>query len=150
MATPRLKGGPELMARLSSVVAARPEMTRAWAHDAASRIRSEAPHRTGKLRSSIAEGEKRGKGVVTGAWYGVILDRGTKSYPITPKKSSTLRFQYRGRTVFSKKVTRKRLRRRPFITRGAQEALSGLPMAAVIVKAWSRKSARGRKSSLAL
>lgn len=150
MATPRIKGGPELRARLASVVAARPEMTRAWAHDATGKIRRDAPRRTGRLQSSIAEGERKGQGVVRGNWYGIIQDRGTKAYPIEAKKASTLRFQYKGKTIFAKKVTRRRLRRRPFITKGAQDALAGLPIAAVIVKAWSRKSARGRSSTLAL
>jgi hypothetical protein len=88
---------------------------------------------------------------VTGAWYGVILDRGTKSYGIEPKKAGgTLRFQYKGRTVFAKKSQRRKLRRRPFITRGAQDALRASPIAAVIVKAYSRRRSSGRFGGLAL
>lgn len=145
----RIKGGPELRARLASVIAAAPEMERAWARDAASRISHDAPRRTGKLASSIDDGEKGGKGVVTGAWYGIIQDRGTRAYGIEPKsKGGTLRFQYKGRTIFTKKANRRKLRRRPFITRGAQEALRALPVE--IVKAYSRKSARGRSSRVTL
>lgn len=145
-----IKGGPELKARLASVVAARPEMTRAWAHDAAGGMRRDAPRRTGRLASSIVEGEKQGKGVVRGNWYGIIQDRGTKAYSIEPKKASALRFSYKGRTVFAKKTQRRRLRRRPFITQNAQDALRGLPIAAVIVKAFSRKRSSGRFSGLGL
>lgn len=151
MAAVRIKGGPELRARLAAVVAARPEITRAWAHDAAPRIRSDAPKRTGALASSIHEDEKNGKGIVKGAWYGIIQDRGTKAYSIEPKSSGgTLRFQYKGRTVFTKKSNRRRLRRRPFITKGAQDALRALPIASAIVKAYSRKRSGGRSSGLAL
>ncbi len=142
----RIKGGPELRARLANVVADVGAYERAWATDAARLIRADAPTRTGALKGSIREGEKAGKGIVTGNWYGIIQDRGTKSYPITPKGSGTLRFEYRGRTIFAKKVQRKRLRRRPFITRGAQEALRSSGIRDAIMKAWSRKSGKGRFS----
>ena len=148
MASIRIKGGPELKARLAAVVAARPDITQAWAKDAASRIRGDAPRRTGALERSIQPGEQRGKGVVKGAWYGVILDRGTRSYGIAPKGAGVLRFEYKGRTIFAKKVQRKRLRRRPFITKGAQDALRAAPIMAEVVKAYSRKSGRGRFSGL--
>lgn len=151
MATLRIKGGPELKARLAAVVAARPEITRAWAQDAAGRIRSDAPRRTGRLASSIEPSEKNGKGVVKGAYYGVILDRGTRSYGIEPKSpGGTLRFEYKGRTVFTKKSQRRKLRRRPFVTQGAQDALRAAPIGDEIVKAYSRKRASGRFSGLAL
>lgn len=151
MATLRIKGGPELRARLLSVVGSAAAIERAWAEDAASRIRRDAPRRTGKLASSIEAGEKGGKGVVRGAYYGVILDRGTKSYGIEPKKAGgTLRFTYKGRTVFTKKSMRRRLRRRPFVTQGAQEALRAAPVANEIVKAYSRRRSSGRFSGLAL
>lgn len=147
----RLKGGPELMARLASVVAAKPEITRAWAADASGRISRDAPRRTGKLAGSIEPGEKSGKGIVKGAWYGIIQDRGTRSYGIEPRsKGGTLRFQYKGRTIFTKKSQRRKLRRRPFITRGAQEALRAAPIAAEVVKAYSRKRSSGRFGGLAL
>lgn len=144
----RIKGGPELRARLQSIVASADEMERAWARDAASKIKADAPRRTGDLAGSIEEGTKAGKGAVFGNWYGIIQDRGTKSYPISAKGSGTLRFEYRGRTVFAKKVQRKRLRRRPFITRGAQEALRSPALTAVIYKAWSRRSGKGRFSTM--
>jgi hypothetical protein len=133
------------------VVSATPEMERAWAVDAAGRIATDAPRKTGSLASSIEPGQKGGKGIVSGNYYGVILDRGTKSYGIAPKKAGgTLHFTYRGRTIFAKKVTRKRLRRRPFATKGAQDALRSSAIASVIVKAYSRKRGRGRGSALAL
>lgn len=151
MATVRIKGGPELKARLASIVASKPEITRAWAKDAASRIAADAPRRTGKLAGSIKDEDRRGKGVVTGAWYGIILDRGTKAYGITPRATGgTLRFTYKGRTIFAKKSNRRRLRRRPFITQGAQEALRASSISDQIIRAWNRKSARGRASRLSL
>ena len=155
----RIKGGPELRARLMNIVASADEMVRAWARDAASKIKADAPRRTGKLAASIEAGTTKGKGAVYGNWYGIIQDRGTKSYTIQPKKvtgsgrggagkASTLRFEYRGRTIFAKKVQRKRLRRRPFITRGAQDALRSPALTAVIYKAWSRRTQKGRFSTL--
>lgn len=145
----KLRGGPELRARLQSVIAAGPEIQRAWADEAASRIKENAPRRTGALADSIEPGEKDGKAVVRGNYYGVILDRGTKSYPITPKKQGgTLRFSYRGRAIFAKKADRRKLRRRPFITKGAQDALASSAPQDAIVKAWSRKRSTGRFSKL--
>lgn len=146
----RIKGGPELKARLVAIVGSKLDIERAWAQDASKRIASAAPRRTGKLAGSIHPDESKGRAVVKGAWYGVILDRGTKPYSIEPKRAEALKFQYRGRTVFAKKVNRRRLRRRPFITQNAQAALKSAPIADQIVKAWNRKSARGRFSSLSL
>ncbi len=151
MASVRIKGGPELKARLASIVASKIDIERAWAKDAAERIRSDAPRRTGSLASSIRASEQRGKAVVKGNWYGVILDRGTRSYGIAPRTAGgTLRFEYRGRTVFAKKSNRRRLRRRPFITKGAQAALQASPIAEQIIKAWNRKRSSGRFSSLSV
>lgn len=144
----RIKGGPELKARLQSIVASAAELERAWARDAAGKISDAAPRRTGQLAGSIQEGTHAGKGAVFGRWYGIILDRGTKSYPISAKRGNTLRFNYKGRTVFAKKVQRKALRRRPFITRGAQDALHSPALTAVIYKAWSRRSGKGRFSTV--
>jgi len=146
----RIKGGPELKARLAAIVGSKLDIERAWAQDASQRIAGDAPRRTGKLAGSIHPDESRGKAVVKGAWYGVILDRGTRAYPITPKRAEALKFTYRGRTVFAKKVNRRRLRRRPFITANAQAALQSAPIANQIIRAWNRKSSRGRFSRLSL
>jgi hypothetical protein len=148
VATIRIKGGPELKARLRNVIASKAEITRVWADDAAKRIESDAPRRTGALARSITPAVERDRSVVKGNWYGIILDRGTRAYPIVPRRASTLKFDYRGRTIFAKKVLRRRLRRRPFITKGAQDALRAAPIYAEIVKAYSRKSGRGRFTSL--
>ena len=150
MASVHIKGGPELKVRLAAIIGSKLDIERAWAVDASKRIAGDAPRRTGRLASSIHPDESKGKAVVKGAWYGVILDRGTRAYSIEPRKAEALKFNYRGRTVFAKKVNRRRLRRRPFITANAQAALQASPIAAQIIKAWNRKSARGRFSSLSL
>lgn len=144
----RIKGGPELRARLANIVASAAEMERAWATDAARNIKGDAPVRTGALKGSIQPGEKSGKGAVYGNWYGIILDRGTTAYTIRPRRASTLMYTYKGRTIFGKKSNRRRLRRRPFITRGAQDALNSQAMTGAIYKAWSRKTSSGRFSGL--
>lgn len=146
----RLRGGPELRARLQSVINAGPEIQRAWARDAADRIRRDALARTGALKASIRAGAKDGKAAVFGNWYGIILDRGTKAYTIRPRKAGVLRYTYRGRTIFSKQSNRRRLRRRPFITQGAQGALASSAMRAQILKAWSRRAQSKRFSGLPL
>lgn len=151
MASVKIKGGPELKARLAAIVGSRLDIERAWAVDASKRIAGDAPRRTGRLAGSIHDSTSRGgHAVVKGAWYGVILDRGTRAYPIEPKKAQALRFNYRGRTVFAKKVNRRRLRRRPFITANAQAALQASPIANQIIAAWNRKRASGRFSRLSL
>lgn len=146
----RITGGPELKARLASVVASAADIERAWARDASRRIAVKAPRRTGALANSITDGEKAGKGAVFGNWYGVILDRGTKAYPIRPRRAKALHYTYRGRTIFSKKSNRRRLRRRPFITQGAQDALRSTAMTNAIVAAWNRRRGSGRFSKVAL
>ena len=146
----RLRGGPELRARLQSVLSAGAEIQHVWARDAAARIARDAPSRTGALKASIKPGDKRGKAAVLGNWYGIILDRGTRAYTIRPKKAGVLRYSYKGRTIFSKQSNRKRLRRRPFITRGAQGALASSAMTDQILKAWSRRRSTSRFSGLPL
>lgn len=150
MASLRIKGGPELKARLAAVVASKSAITHAWAQDASGRIKADAPRRTGRLANSITPAEKRGQGVVKGEWYGIILDRGTRSYGIDARKAQSLKFTYKGRTIFAKHVNRRRLRRRPFITKGAQDALRASPIAQEIVKAYSRRSSAGRFSRVGL
>jgi hypothetical protein len=140
----RIKGGPELRARLAAVAKAKPELGRAWAEEAAHRISADAPSRTGSLRRSIHAGEKSGRAAVLGNFYGRILDQGTKAYPIKPRRAGTLVFQYKGQTIFAKQANRRRLRSRPFLTRGAQAALSAPSLAAAVVAVWSRKRASGR------
>lgn len=145
----RIKGGPELRARLAAIAAAKPELGRAWGSEAAKRIRDDAPRRSGDLRQSIKEGRRGGKAAVFGLWYGIILDRGTKAYRIKPRTvGGTLRYSYKGRTIFSKQANRRRLRRRPFITKGAQGALQSPAIAGAIVQAWNRKRSSGRFSRL--
>jgi hypothetical protein len=135
-----IKGGPELRARLQAVIANAPEMERAWADDAAKRIKAAAPSRTGRLKASVRAGTSKGRGAVFGAFWGVFIDRGTKPHTIEAHKAKALRFEYRGQTIFAKKVQRKRMRRRPFITKGAQDALAASPIHDQIIKAWNRKA----------
>jgi hypothetical protein len=137
----RITGGPELRARLTNVVRNADFMEAVWAKDAAARIKADAPTDRGRGKASIRAGASRGRGAVFGAFWLVFVDRGTKAHEIIARKASVLRFEYRGRVIFAKKVQRRAMRRRPFITRGAQEALAGLPIRDAIIQAWNRRRA---------
>jgi hypothetical protein len=160
-----VKGGPELRARLQSLGSSqmRLDITRTWQGNASINIKTRAPHRTGKGMASIRPGFLSDmKAFVLGAFWLIFIDRGTKAHDIKVQSLSgsgrqwgtsaqpegpergyggpkALAFKMGGQTVFAKKVHKRRQGRRPFITEGAQKALSGLPD--VIVTTWNRKRA---------
>lgn len=145
-----IKGGPLLRARLDSVSAAGPEIKAAWATDAARRIKADAPTNRGVLKASVTAQTQGAKVGVWGAFWGIFVDRGTKAHDIKARKGGALRFEVAGRTIFTKKVHRKRMRRRPFITENAQEALAAAPLRDQIIGAWNRRRGKGRGGALSL
>jgi hypothetical protein len=154
-----IKGGPDLRIRLENVASQSPDLILArWAQDAAGLIRSGAPVRTGALQRSIKPGTKGAshfgrtslragvRAAVYGAYWGIFIDRGTRAHVIEPThkpkpgKAAYLKFEDGGRTVFARRTMHRRMGKRPFITRGAQEALHRSPWVNLVEQVWSRKS----------
>lgn len=152
MASARIKGGPELKARLAAIPAGAPEMVGTWAEDAASRIRRDAPNAKRSASRTFTTRVRGLRGGVYGAFWWVFVDRGAKRHTIEGSGGRNppdfLRFSKGGRTVFAKKVRHPGQRRRPFITRNAQEALASSRLVDVIVKQWNRRRLSSRKAFL--
>lgn len=145
-----LKGGPALKARLAAIPAGAPQLVALWAEDAAERMRrsreaATATRPASKQWEAKAQGNRAG---VYGAFWWVFVDRGTKAHDIEARKGKALRFEWRGRTVFAKKVHRKRMARRPFITKAAQEAFASSRLMDGVVKLWNRRRIGSRKAFL--
>lgn len=156
-----VKGFPELRARLSAISRPGAVIGAAWQKETTTRARSTAPARTGRGRASIHPGVVTPERAdVRGAFWLIFIDRGTKAHVIEPKTVSGskrggpgtakwLRFEWKGQTIFAKRVHRKRMKRRPFLTQAAQQALAGNTFADEIVKLWNRRggSFRWRKAA---
>ena len=156
-----VKGFPELRARLSAVATAGPQILGKWQYSTVQKARSTAPSRTGRGRASIhASKLTQTRAEVRGAFWLVFIDRGTKAHVIEPKGASgsgrggkgdtkALRFEYRGETVFARKVHRRRMRRRPFLTKAAQDSLRATGTGEII-NLWNRPSEakRWRKAAV--
>lgn len=109
-----------------------------WGQDYVAAARPQIPVLTGKTRESVGVSESSEDHVeITGSAVAQMIDGGTRSHEITPH-GSRLRFQDRGRTVFSRKVDHPGTRARPFIERAAEEATDRNPMAPRVIDAWNR------------
>ena len=169
-----LKGGPELRARLQALGSSqtRLDMLRNWQGQATRDIRTHTPRSTGKGAASVKPGFVSDmKAYVMGAFWLIFIDRGTKAHDIKVQSLShggrhwitsaqpggpesgygapkALAFKMGGATVFAKKVHRRRMARRPFITEAAQKAIRDHVMSDTLIAAWNRKH-QGRYTRLA-
>ena len=151
-----VKGFPELRARLDSIGRPGMPILGKWQHNTTVQARSTAPSRTGRGRASIHPSKlTETRAEVRGAYWLIFMDRGTKAHIIEPKgisgggrggKSNTkaLRFEWKGETVFARKVHRRRMRRRPFLTKAAQDGLKSGIFSDAIIQLWNRPRAAGR------
>lgn len=141
----RIKGGSALKARLVALESVPPAFAATWAEDAAQRMRRTAPNarRPASRRWETKSTPKRGG--VYGAFWWIFVDRGTKAHDIEPKNAKSLRWTDGGRTIFAKKVHKKRQRRNPFISEAAQKALEGSAWADLVIKTWNRRRIGSRK-----
>lgn len=145
--TARLIGGSDLKARLASLTDAAPEYAAQWATDTLKKARSTepAPERrrgSGKWSTKTGPGPRGGfRAAVYGAFWWIFIDRGTKAH--SGKSGGLfgelLAFypQNQPDTIFAKKV--RGVPRRPFISRAAQESLSGAGWSNTVLKLWRRK-----------
>jgi hypothetical protein len=156
-----LKGGPELRARLQALTGTERKVYVDWKAAGVPAMRNVCPRNTGHASGSIRGvygGEHRA--AIVGDYWLIFVDRGTKAHDIRPKSVSgsgrggrgtarALKFEYKGQTVFARKVHRRAMRRRPFITQAAREAARTALSAETIIGLWNRKSSRGRFSKVA-
>lgn len=122
--TVTLKGGSALRARLTNLAALPPAFAGIWADDAAERMRRTKPHSVRPASSTFTTKVAQFRAGVYGAFWWIFIDRGTKAHDIVPRKAQALRFEVKGDTIFAKKVHLRRMRRRPFISKAAQDALA--------------------------
>ena len=172
--TVTFKGGPELRARLQALGSSqtRLDMLRGWQSQATGDIRQHSPSRTGKGRASIKPGFVSDmKAYIMGAFWLIFIDRGTKAHDIKVQSMSNngrhwitsaqpagpdrgygapqaLAFKMGGQTVFAKKVRRRRMARRPFISQAAQQAIKDHVLSDELIAAWNRKR-QGRYTRMA-
>jgi hypothetical protein len=149
--TVRIKGGPELKARLAAIPAGAPELVALWADDAASRMRSAAPNARRPASRQFTTKARGLRAAVYGAFWWIFVDRGTKAHDIYgsggKNPPDTLKFEYRGRTVFAKKVHRRGKGRRAFISKAAQDALASSALTGFIIKQWNKRRIGGAHKS---
>lgn len=138
-----IRGGSALRARLKNMANLPPEFTGVWAETAAQRIRETKPPSTRPASSRFTTKATARRGGVYGAFWWIFIDRGTKAHDITPRKAKALRFEKGGETIFARKVHRKRMRRRPFISKAAQGALADLG-SDLIVQSWNGRRIKGK------
>jgi hypothetical protein len=146
MAKAKLIGGPALRARLRNLATVPPAFAGEWAEDTATRIRATKPPSDRPASSKFTTRATERRGGVYGAFWWIFVDRGTKAHDIVPRRAKVLRFQVQRETIFTKKVHLKRMARRPFISRAAQDSLNG--GTDIIVKAWNGRRLRSKKAFL--
>ena len=142
-----LKGGPQLRARLTNLAALPKDYASVWAEDAADRMRRTKPHSVRPASSRFTTKATSTRAGVYGAFWWIFVDRGTKAHNIVARKAKALRFEIQGQTIFAKKVHLRRMARRPFISKAAQDALADGGTDAII-QSWNGKHIRGRKRFL--
>lgn len=151
MASVRIKGGPELKARLASIPAGAPDMVHAWGDDAADRMRSGAPNAKRPASRNFTVRARGVRAAVYGAFWWIFVDRGTKAHDIYGSDArnppNTLKFNFHGRTVFAKKVHRRGKGRRAFISKAAQDALASSKLSELIIRQWNKRRLGGAHTS---
>jgi hypothetical protein len=150
--TARLYGGSDLKARLTSVANVPPDFAKVWADETAKTMRATAPNARRAESHVFTTRVLRLKAAVYGAFWWIFVDRGTKAHDIFgsggKNPPDTLMFSEGGNTIFAKKVHHPRTRRNPFISRAAQNALTGSPWVDTVVKHWNRQSTGSHQAFL--
>ena len=93
-------------------------------------MRSEAPERTGRLKSSIKR-KVKGYSAEIGPEtpYSIFVELGTRPHVITPVYAHTLRFEVGGEMVFTKIVHHPGTKPNPFVRRTADKTMNFIPSA---------------------
>jgi hypothetical protein len=135
----RLRGAPELRARLQALKVAFKPIGRKWAETTVTVMRPQVPVKTGKGRSTVrVKNASMTRATVSAIYYMGILDKGAKAHTFGPRRAKMLRFEVGGRTVFAKRVTQRARAGMGFAGRAGREALRRNPMAATLIGQWNR------------
>lgn len=145
----KLIGGPDLRARLNAISQIPAVFASQWASDAAERIKQTHPPAKRAASQRFSTRSTKTRAGVYGAYWWIFVDRGTKAHDITARKAKALRFESGGRTIFARKTHVRRIARRPFITRAAQEALTGSNgFSELVIQSWNRRRLRTKRAFL--
>ena len=101
-------------------------------------MRSEAPERTGGLKSSIKR-KVKGYSAEIGpeAPYSIFVELGTRPHVITPVYAHALRFEVGGEIVFAKLVHHPGTKPNPFMKRTADRTVKHIPD--LFKKVWEKR-----------
>lgn len=134
----RVRGTPELRARMRAIKTAFRPIGRKWASTTVRRARPIAPHATGRgARSIRVRNASQRRATVVANYYMAILDKGSKQHVIVPRGKGRLVFQDGNRTIFARKVTKPAMRGMGFGKRAGRAALREVPMAGELVRLWN-------------
>lgn len=137
-----LRGSPELRRRLKAIKTVFKPAGREWADltvKEARRRMQTGPHATGKTRASIRRrNASQKKATVVGNYPVNFIDAGTKEHDIKPRKVKALKFEAGGRTIFTKKVHKRRQPARPFKKASGEAALKKVDILADLIELWNR------------
>lgn len=130
----RLIGAAQLEARLGRLSQVGPRVKKAWAPEAARRIRGSIPVRTGQTRGSVHPTAD----AVRGSHVVAILDAGARDHDEQPRRASVLRFSEGSNTIFARRVHHPGIKGKGFIAKDGKAALRQVGTAG-IVQAWNGK-----------
>jgi hypothetical protein len=138
----RLKGSPELKARLKAVRQSFKPIGAKWADKTASIYPGMAPtrpatmragdgHAPGRLRGSFVVKKRTAyKAVVGGHYSAYFVNKGVKAHSMQKRAAG------QDRTVFAKKHPG--YTARPFLKRGAWQSLDRFPMSDTLIGEWNK------------
>lgn len=137
----RLVGGDALRARLKAAGLVFKPYGKRWADATADEMRHSDSWQdnTGRLRKSFRRRNATAKkATVVGHYTSNFVDAGSKAHDIVPRKGQFLIFDYKGQTIFAKRVHKQRIAAKPFKARAARRALERHPMSDELIAQWNR------------
>lgn len=136
-----LRGSRELRARLKAIRTVFKPVAKDWTTitvDEAKRRLSTSVD-TGKTRASVRRrNASQRKATVVGNYPVNFIDAGTKEHDIKPRKTSVLKFDVGGRTVFARKVHKRRQAARPFKRASAEAGLRKVEIIRDLIELWNK------------
>lgn len=141
----KLIGGPDLRARLLALMQVGPEFAAEWADATVKGIEQTKPPSKEPASSRFTTKVSQRRAGVYGAFWWIFVDRGTKAHDIEVRNKRALSNRT---TIFGTRAHHRRIARRPFITKAAQNALAGSHWVDTVVKTWNRRRLRSHAGFL--
>lgn len=134
-----LQGSRELRRRLKAIRQVFKPAGREWADHTVDAARRRVAVASGKTRASIRRrNASQKKATVVGNYPINFIDAGAREHDIRPKRVSVLKFEAGGRTVFAKKVHKRRQPAHPFKSEAAAEGLRKVDIIRDLVDLWNK------------